>query len=504
MCYLNQLLMVAVLGWLFQIPVIPEDLFFTSDFTEEAELEESSTSTQGLDGLPLVDQQLLYTCCPFLGEFRKLLAAFVAGSSSRSGGLIRKITPTSAELRTGPAPTRSQQRLQVDLEQAFFHNQPPSLRRTVEFVSERVGSNCVKHIKATLVCELVQRGEEMLREGLVSPDSSSSKLSDSICSQLCDAGMQALERATRFCSEKGPEAIRVLLPEETSSAVLTTSENITKRLATEKASSWLSSNITALVKREWKSRLDAVMKSLPSPTPSEGGGVPPELPPSRGKQGAQPGSSCPPDCPHTAPLPSDVLVEIKEVLSVCVGPRSVEEQLTGLQLSSLLERVGHTLTCRKYLSPVPDQMLQRCTVLLACSLVCGDLPLAPSQQDGGDPGCEVRSLLEQLSELWSRDCCSSAPLHLLFSQLSLSEALSAGHPQWNHFLFLVTRLVEKGLMGEEEVVSHWRKLSSLPWPTEFTEKMQEPLLPSAPSPPPELQSHRDMLQVSQQPLEGAN
>lgn len=97
-----------------------------------------------------MDQQLIYTCCPFLGEwsldeghrifyvcllcilhvyifgtqsnmhaalfpgeFRKLLAAFVSGSTAKSGGIIRKITPTSAELRDAPTANRSQQKLQV-------------------------------------------------------------------------------------------------------------------------------------------------------------------------------------------------------------------------------------------------------------------------------------------------------------------------------------------------------------------------------------------------------
>uniref|UniRef100_A0A8C2Z5A7 Codanin 1 n=1 Tax=Cyclopterus lumpus TaxID=8103 RepID=A0A8C2Z5A7_CYCLU len=267
MCYLNKLLMVSVLGWLFQVRL---DLWIT----------------------------ILRVC-----EFRKLLAAFVSGSAAKSGGIIRKITPTSAELKDPATANRSQQKLQVDLEQAFFHNQPPSLRRTVEFVAERVGSNAVKHMKATLVSELVERGEKMLRDGLKSPNSNPSKLNDSICAQLCVAGLEALAKATRyeFCSEKSPEAVRILLPDETSPAVLTTSENITKRLATEKACSWLSANITALIRREWKSRCDRVMKAV--------GGEPSTTP--KRKQGSERATSCPPHCNHSASLPSDIIIEMK-------------------------------------------------------------------------------------------------------------------------------------------------------------------------------------------------
>ncbi|XP_045919243.1 codanin-1-like [Micropterus dolomieu] len=523
MCYLNKLLMVSVLGWLFQIPVIPEDIFFTTEFTEVARLEDSSTTAAGLDCIPLVDQQLLYTCCPFLGEFRKLLAAFVSGSTAKSGGIIRKITPTSAELRDTPTANRSQQKLQVDLEQAFFHNQPPSLRRTVEFVAERVGSNAVKHMKATLVSELVERGEKMLRDGLESPNSNPSKLNDSICAQLCVAGLEALARATRFCCEKSPEAIRILLPDETSPAVLATSENITKRLATEKACSWLSANITALIRREWKNKYDRVIKAVGSSVAPDSGdveGAVAELvtqeqstTPKR-KQGSQRATSCPPHCNHNASLPSDILVEMKELLSIAVGPRTDEELPTGSQIKMLLQRVGDTLACRKFSTVVSEQMLLNSTVLLACKLVSAELPvMSLTGWSGGDgvvvgPGSgsepPVRALLEQLAELWEGDCCSSAPLHLLFTPLTVTAVLKASDTEWNNYLFLVRRLVDRGVLSEEEVISHWKKLTNLALPAELIENFQlqsqsiNPPLPVA-----ELQSCMDMLQVSQQTVEGA-
>lgn len=493
LCYMNQILMVAVLGWLFQIPVFPEDLFFSTDLKEEIKEIENNTSTQGLDTLPLVDQQLLYTCCPYLGEFRKLLAAFVAGSTSKSGGLIRKITPTSAEPRGTPT-TRSQQKLQVDLEQAFFHNQPPSLRRTVEFVAERIGSNCVKHIKATLVLELVQGGEKTLRDGLGLDGVNTAKLNESICAQLCDAGMQALEKATRFCSEYAPGAVRVLLPLETSPAVLTTAESITTRLATEKACSWLSSNITMLLKREWKTAFDRVMKSLPSSSSlngKEGDGASKNQQVQRSASGLTAEASCISDCTHEVPLGSEVLIEIKEMLSVAVGPRSDEEAFTVHQIEILLDKVGQTLGCRKLLSPVVEQMLLRCTVQLACKLVSGELPLVSSGE-----GSQRSTLIHMFLLLWGRTPSPPAPLHLLLSEPTLTATLSATDSERTDYLFLIKRLIEKGLLGEEEVGSHWPKLSALSWPEETVEKFEK-LSMDTKFPVPSVPNHRDILQVSQ-------
>ncbi|XP_026335698.1 codanin-1 isoform X7 [Ursus arctos] len=264
MCFLNKLLLLAVLGWLFQIPTVPEDLFFLEEGQLNALEVDTVALDHGLDGMPVVDQHLLYTCCPYIGELRKLLASWVSGSSGRSGGFVRKITPTTTTTGLGAQPPRATQGLQAQLAQAFFHNQPPSLRRTVEFVAERIGSNCVKHIKATLVADLVRQAESLLQEQLVTQGQDGgdpAQLLEILCSQLCPHGAQALTRGREFCQKKSPGAIRALLPEETPAAVLSSAENIAVGLATEKACAWLSANITALIRREVKAAVSRTLRA---------------------------------------------------------------------------------------------------------------------------------------------------------------------------------------------------------------------------------------------------
>ncbi|NWR29209.1 CDAN1 protein, partial [Tachuris rubrigastra] len=466
MSFLNKLLFFAVLGWLFQVvPSVPEELFFTTEDRQERFMMDTVTSAQALDSVPLVDQQLLYTCCPYLGELRKLLASFVAGSGTKNGGFIRKITPTAAE-SLAPKASVTQRKLQVELEQAFFHNQPSSLRRTVEFVAERVGSNCVKHIKATLVAELVQRAEAMLQDKVKEDAASHDKLLEEVCTHLYEEGAQALIKGREFCKRKGPEAVRVLLPEETSAAVLSSAENIAVELATEKACGWLSANIAALIKREVKATFNRMLKVPGFPLPSE--------------DALELRRDCPPSCQHCAPFPSQVINEIKDVLCVAVGPRDEGEVIDYVWLECLLGRLSQTLQCRKFMCPTSEQQLAKCTVELASLLVSDRVPLSleiKSPKKSPERRLRVKNdptygLLKLLLSVWKEDFGTPVPVQLIFSKKNVGYLAEVKLREWDLFLFLLHGLVEHELMRTSEIESCLHSLEELPWPSDFLKDLK--------------------------------
>ncbi|KAB0395436.1 hypothetical protein E2I00_005239, partial [Balaenoptera physalus] len=497
MCFLNKLLLLAVLGWLFQIPTVPEDLFFLEEGQLDAFEVDTVASEHGLDSMPVVDQHLLYTCCPYIGELRKLLASWVSGSSGRSGGFVRKITPTTTT-SLGAQPPRTTQGLQAQLAQAFFHNQPPSLRRTVEFVAERIGSNCVKHIKATLVADLVRQAESLLQEQLVTQGQEGgdpAQLLEILCSRLCPHGAQALTQGREFCQKKSPGAVRALLPEETPAAVLSSAENIAVGLATEKACAWLSANITALIRREVKAAVSRMLRAQ-GPEPA-----------ARGER-----RGCSRACEHHAPLPSHLISEIKDVLSLAVGPRDPEEGVSPEHLEQLLGQLGQMLRCRQvrrgkmllcilvqrliiraalawgccskaganvqglpvspqFLCPPAEQHLAKCSVELASLLVADQIPvLGPPAQHQLERG-QARRLLLMLVSLWKDDFQVPVPLQLLLRPRNVGLLAATRPREWDLLLFLLRELVEKGLMGRMEIEACLGSLHEAQWPRDFSEEL---------------------------------
>ncbi|XP_071971747.1 codanin-1 [Engystomops pustulosus] len=465
MSFLNKLLLLAVLGWLFQVPTLPEELFFNSEAVQDEISVELLVSVQGLDNVPLVDQQLLYNCCPYIGELKKLLVSFVAGCGAKNGGFIRKITPTAAEPLM-PKPTLSQKKLQAELEQAFFHNQPPSLRRSVEFVAERIGSNCVKHIKATLVADLVKQAEAILKDKVTEDSIENSKLLESVCVQLCEDGRQALHRGQEYCEKKAPDAVRTLLPEETSACVLRSAEEIAVSLAIEKACTWLNTNISALIRREVKATFNHIVKSQTMVSSVEGMAA---------KKGCREG------CDHRVTLPSKLLIEVKEILCIALGPRGNEEGVDIADLTGFVDRLSEALNCRKYLTTTTEHHLAKCTVELASLLVCGLVPLLVVTSSESDPLQErsrkleeTKRVLTSLLTVWVKDFRVSVPVHLMFSHRMLTNIQHLQRCRWELFFFMIQQLAGKGLLHHADVC----KLQECHWTSDLLVEMDGLLLGS--------------------------
>lgn len=89
------------LGWLFELPHFPRDLYY--DWLSQKFARNGSgrsghgggSSKRSPDDLVVVSQDILYACCPYLEQIKALLSAS-ARNSSGSGLCVKHITPTTA------------------------------------------------------------------------------------------------------------------------------------------------------------------------------------------------------------------------------------------------------------------------------------------------------------------------------------------------------------------------------------------------------------------------
>jgi len=137
----------AYIGWLLEKEEFPRDLIILARFENHhlTNLEDSAIDTSFS-----VPQSLVYQCCPWLSEIKVLLTSTGQPNSlpSLDKENYRKITPISAPK---PSHRDQEENIQKELEENFLTNHPSSLRRTTEFVAERLASNNIKFIRNKLV-----------------------------------------------------------------------------------------------------------------------------------------------------------------------------------------------------------------------------------------------------------------------------------------------------------------------------------------------------------------
>lgn len=97
----GRILIKLCLGWLFELPNFPEGLYFNycankSEIKNDLFCSMSSAVCQkfySLDEMRIVDQNVVYLCCPYLKEIKKVL---ISNSCSNDGVTVRHITPLTA------------------------------------------------------------------------------------------------------------------------------------------------------------------------------------------------------------------------------------------------------------------------------------------------------------------------------------------------------------------------------------------------------------------------
>ncbi|CAH0548798.1 unnamed protein product [Brassicogethes aeneus] len=254
----NTSLIKISLGWLFELPSFPDTDFFNHiDGTKEnPQKTENKSKKSPLDSLDIVDQNILYICCPYLSELKKLLT----NNTTQSHVTVKHITPVTAVKSSNDI---AKKKLEYQLEEAFFNGQPMSTRKTVEFVSERVASTCVKHICNTIVPNFKKNALKDLRKITEEWKNKTETLSEeetniqkNVLKQETNKLLQKnLENLKQLClgevtdaiKQKIPKSVENLLALDTLLATRDTCIAIATRTCLERVSHWVNVHVTSAI-----------------------------------------------------------------------------------------------------------------------------------------------------------------------------------------------------------------------------------------------------------------
>ncbi|CAB3233838.1 unnamed protein product [Arctia plantaginis] len=132
----------SILGWLFDLPHFPQELFYENRLSNNVVIDMS------IDSCDLVDESIIIELCPHLKDLNVLLSTCRVSQEQKEMGSYRHITPVSLTLNNEDRIKNKEKELQARLEEEFLKSQPSSTRRVLELVIERVTSAVVRELSA--------------------------------------------------------------------------------------------------------------------------------------------------------------------------------------------------------------------------------------------------------------------------------------------------------------------------------------------------------------------
>nr|CAH7739000.1 unnamed protein product [Callosobruchus chinensis] len=244
----NSVLIKSCLGWLFELPQFPDSEylhFCVDDYKTEIEQHQNCS---GIDDINIVDQDILYAFCPYLDEIKKLLTS----TSSKSNVTIKHITPVTAVRSFEQV---NKKKFEQQLEESFLNTQPISMRKTIEFVSERIASACIKHICSEVVPSYKRQALESLKvfldEWRKDQNGSDASFNDSqkltlkaMVSQKMQSHLVALrdkcsKEVTRIMKEKVPASVENLLAIDTLKETTDACVTVTTKMCKDRVKQWM-------------------------------------------------------------------------------------------------------------------------------------------------------------------------------------------------------------------------------------------------------------------------
>ncbi|XP_076640494.1 codanin-1 like protein dlt isoform X2 [Colletes latitarsis] len=467
------ILLKRTLGWLFELPNFPKDLYPTWQKTykvkelqslqqldklyvqKNALLGESVvpvTSTKySLDKLDIINERTLRICCPVVE-----VNVAVTNSNEKMNHYCsnKHITLVSSQLHKS-ARSAGVKHLELQLEEAFFHGQPASTRKTVDFVSERVASTCVKHICNTLLMSSRETNLNNFRKVLKKKQSErqSEKLEEPLVNDVTDFEISLASDMNTFatnmskelkdkcetliptiCETRVANSIESLLAEDSLASVKDMCIKIATRLATERIHQWIQSHIMggSLFRKDMELELNRFLKNnIPLHSVQEKKHNP------------------------NAISPTTITDYLREFMWNILD--NAGASLTITSVSTILDNLYQTLNERADLVVGPEKVLYSLSMDFALFLVAYRSDLLTS------------NIQEKFIKIWAMDRWKvlelDSPIHRIFSPRNIMLlAQSDKEEVWSFLGKFIKKLIAKDILDIDSLSDQCVALLRQDWP----------------------------------------